>query len=234
MQVSFKSSAHKTACVYIGCSGPLTNRICCDRPISSYWNLARTKQDCFSENPMLMAHSTTGAFLDFFVWVLPLPTLYRAKLPLSQRFALIALFSFGLVVVFAGCIRIYWIHYVIEQTYDVTWYGFQLWLWTAVEVQLGIVCGCVPWLKSLKRLWKPQTVTEASARQSGPRSDGKGTISSNRVRALRMETLGTMMTARGEHTDLERGSIGNESQTQLKLSDTDTQRGSSIKGERWD
>ncbi|KAK3902818.1 hypothetical protein C8A05DRAFT_15174 [Staphylotrichum tortipilum] len=206
------------------------------RPISSYWNLARTKADCFNENPMLMAHSISGAILDFFVWALPLPTLYRAKLPLKQRLALLTLFSVGLVVVFAGCIRIYWIHLVVETTYDVTWYGFQMWLWTAVEVQLAIVCGCVPWLKSLKRMWKPQTtVSKASAQQTGPRSNGMGTISSKRVRPRRMDTLGTMMmTNKGESDDVELGSMGNESQTKLKSSDTDTPRETSVKGDQWD
>ncbi len=201
--------------------------------------MARTKADCFNENPMLMAHSISGAILDFFVWALPLPTLYRAKLPLRQRLALLALFSVGLVVVIAGCIRIYWIHLVVETTYDVTWYGFQMWLWTAVEVQLAIVCGCVPWLKSLKRMWKPPTtVSEASARQTGPRSNGMGTISSKRVRQPRRmdTTLGTMMmTNKGDHDDVELGSMGNESQTKLKGDDTDTpQPGTSIKGDRWD
>lgn len=78
-----------------------------------------------------------------------MPFLYRAKLPLSQRLGLIMLFSFAGLVVFAACIRTYWIYYIVEETYDVTWYGFHLWMWTAVEVQLGIICGCVPWLRSL-------------------------------------------------------------------------------------
>lgn len=122
-------------------------------PLSSYWNLARNESDCVPEAPALLSQAATTAVCDFIVWVLPLPALYRAKLPLAQRLALITLFSFGLIVVLAGCIRTYWIHYVVQETYDVTWYGFQLWMWTAVEVQLGIMCGCVPWLKSLFKFW---------------------------------------------------------------------------------
>ncbi|KAL2193963.1 hypothetical protein P885DRAFT_71762 [Corynascus similis CBS 632.67] len=118
-------------------------------PVSSYWNLLLYDRDCVSEAETLLAQASTTAIADFVVWVLPMPWLYRAKLPLRQRLAVIALFSFGLFVVIAACIRAYWIHYIVQKTYDVTWYGFHLWMWTAVEVHLGIICACVPWIKSL-------------------------------------------------------------------------------------
>lgn len=111
---------------------------------------------------------------DFIVWVLPLPTLYRARLPLSQRVALIVLFSFGGVVVIAAIIRTYWIYHVIERTYDVTWEGFQLWIWTSVEVHLGVICGCVPWFKSLVKLWRKGGAAAGGYSRSRSRSKSKG------------------------------------------------------------
>lgn len=45
--------------------------------------------------------------------------------------------------------RLYWVVSVTLYTYDVTWEGFQLWIWTAVEVNLGVVCGCAPMLRPL-------------------------------------------------------------------------------------
>lgn len=162
---------------------------------------------------MLLAYSAIAALLDLFVWVLPLPTLYHISLPLSQRLALVTLFGFGLVVVIASCIRIYWCYYVLEETYDVTWYGFHLWIWTAVEVQLGIICGCVPWLKVLFRLWRTgETVTGTSGR--GPQTDGQratATIGSKRGATVRMDNLG----GKGEYIDLERSSAGGVSETEL-------------------
>lgn len=59
------------------------------------------------------------------------------------------LFGFGSVVIIAGIMRNYWVHYVVYETYDVTWEGFYLWIWAAVEVNLGVICGCVPSLKIL-------------------------------------------------------------------------------------
>lgn len=134
-------------------------------PVSSYWNFANNQRDCLTEGPAIIAHASMTASADALVWMLPLPSLYRAKLPLGQRLALIVLFSFGLIVVFSACIRIYWLHWVLEETYDVTWESLEMWLWTAVEIQLGIICGCVPWLRSLFNFWRSRrTVTDITDR----------------------------------------------------------------------
>ena len=68
---------------------------------------------------------------------------------MSQRIGLIILFGFGGVIVVAGSFRAYWIHYTLFRTYDVTWEGFNIWVWTAVETNVGVICGCIPALKPL-------------------------------------------------------------------------------------
>jgi len=96
-----------------------------------------------------MGQIITTTLTDLMVYVLPLPTLFGLRLPLIQRIGLMVLFSIGSVVIIAGIMRNYWVHHVVYQTYDVTWEGFDLWIWTAVEVNLGVICGCVPSLKVL-------------------------------------------------------------------------------------
>ena len=146
-----------------------------------------------------MAHAVVTIMSDFLVWVLPLPALYRARLPLSQRIALIVLFSFGLVVILAACIRTYYIHIVVQESYDVTWEGFYLWMWTSVETELGIICGCVPWLKSLFKLWKSKHTSangtgasgSAGANNRRPGSDGRGRTTISKAGAVyRLDSMG--------------------------------------------
>jgi hypothetical protein len=83
------------------------------------------------------------------IYVLPMPTLYKLKLPSTQRIGLMILFGIGGVIVVAGSFRAYWVHYVVFDTYDVTWEGFQIWVWTAVETNVGVICGCIPSLRPL-------------------------------------------------------------------------------------
>lgn len=87
--------------------------------------------------------------MDVLVYVLPLPTLHSLSLPLRQRVVLLFVFGCGFIVVVAGSMRLYWVAEVVNNTYDVTWDGFTMWIWTAVEVNLGVICGCIPTLRPL-------------------------------------------------------------------------------------
>lgn len=137
------------------------------RPATDYWNLLG-EHHCTPEGPPLMyvqrmerilqlllicsrAQATLTVLTDFLVYILPLPTLIQIRLPVLQRVILIGVFSLGFISVFASCMRAYWVYQVVEATYDVTWSGFELWIWTAVEVNLGVICGCVPTLRPLFR-----------------------------------------------------------------------------------
>ena len=86
---------------------------------------------------------------DFIIYALPIPTLFGLSLPMVQRIGLVVLFGFGGVIVVAGSFRAYWVHYVLYETYDATWYGYEIWLWTAIETNVGVICGCIPALKPL-------------------------------------------------------------------------------------
>ncbi|KAH8647311.1 hypothetical protein BX600DRAFT_152708 [Xylariales sp. PMI_506] len=118
-------------------------------PAASYWNLTTTARDCIPELPPLMGQTVVTLITDAAVYVLPMPTLWQLKLARTQRLGLSILFGLGAVVVAAGCMRAYWTHYVEAETYDVTWDGFSLWIWAAVEVNLGVICGSAPVLKPL-------------------------------------------------------------------------------------
>lgn len=118
-------------------------------PISSYWKLNSDHRDCIPEGPPLMVQSTLNVVTDFMIYALPIPTLFSLSLPWSQRIGLVVLFSVGGVIVVASSFRAYWIHYTLFETYDATWEGYQIWVWTAVETNVGVICGCIPALKPL-------------------------------------------------------------------------------------
>ncbi|KAK1537694.1 hypothetical protein CPAR01_07807 [Colletotrichum paranaense] len=118
-------------------------------PAWHYWDLFVENRNCIEEWPPLAGQTITTVLTDFAVYILPMPTLFRLRLPIMQRLILIILFSLGTVVVVAGIMRTYWAHFVERETYDVTWDGFELWIWTALEANLAVVCGCVPVLRRL-------------------------------------------------------------------------------------
>lgn len=83
------------------------------------------------------------------IYALPIPTLFTLSLPWTQRIGLVVLFSVGGLIVVASSFRAYWVHYTLFRTYDATWEGYQIWVWTAIETNVGVICGCIPALKPL-------------------------------------------------------------------------------------
>jgi hypothetical protein len=106
-----------------------------------------------------------------------MPTLWQLRLPKPQRVGLMALFGVGSVIVVAGSFRAYWVHHVLFETYDATWEGFELWVWTAVETNLGVICGCVPTLKPL--IFK---VRQSGSRNGTQSSKSFGSIGSKKIK----------------------------------------------------
>ncbi|KAF2120678.1 hypothetical protein BDV96DRAFT_484506 [Lophiotrema nucula] len=139
-------------------------------PLSSYWTLLADHNDCIPEGPPLVVQSVLNVFTDFLIYVLPMHTLFKLSLPAPQRIGLMILFGFGGVIVVAGSFRAYWVHYVLFETYDVTWEGFQIWVWTAVETNMGVICGCIPALKPL--LFPARARTQGSRDRSKPYGSG--------------------------------------------------------------
>ena len=118
-------------------------------PISSYWTLIAGDGDCIPEGPPLVVQTIVNVVTDFMIYALPIPTLFGLTLPMIQRVGLAILFSVGGIIVVAGSFRAYWVHYVLFETYDATWYGYEIWMWTAIETNVGVICGCIPSLKPL-------------------------------------------------------------------------------------
>jgi len=96
-------------------------------PSYYYWDLLDNNTHCMPEGPPLMGQISTNISADVLVYILPMMTLARLKLPLSQRIALMVVFGFGAVVVVAACMRLYYVYQTVYMTYDVTWEGYYLW-----------------------------------------------------------------------------------------------------------
>lgn len=84
---------------------------------------------------------------DFLVALLPTIFFFRLEIPIRQKIALVSVFAVGFFLCAAGIVRMVWVWRVYNQTYDVTWLGWEGWLWTNIEVTLGIVVASAPALK---------------------------------------------------------------------------------------
>ncbi|KXH31597.1 hypothetical protein CSAL01_04594 [Colletotrichum salicis] len=178
-------------------------------PAWHYWDLFVQNRNCIDEWPPLAGQTITTVLTDFAVYILPMPTLFKLRLPTMQRLILIVLFSLGTVVVVAGIMRTYWAHFVEKETYDVTWDGFELWIWTALEANLAVVCGCVPVLRRLLPSMsgsKDSNVSESAAPPtigSGKRRQQKLDNLEIEVESLALDHPNAASTTDSEYADMQ-------------------------------
>jgi fucose permease len=98
---------------------------------------------------------------DLAILVLPIPVLTGMRLPRKQKAILIFTFALGIFTTIIGVVRIYYLQQAfntqvnvapggqIGNSVDFSWTGSLPLMWSAVEVNTGIICGCTPTLKPL-------------------------------------------------------------------------------------
>jgi hypothetical protein len=109
------------------------------RKPSLYWTLSWTPQTSWiSERGNLLGAGIINTATDFIVVILPMPTVWKLKIPLQQQIIVVMLFSAGFVVICAGAVRTYYL-YQVTVGWDKTWTAFAAWVASSVELYVGIV-----------------------------------------------------------------------------------------------
>ncbi|TKA81182.1 hypothetical protein B0A55_02624 [Friedmanniomyces simplex] len=133
-------------------------------PTEAYWKAyslsykkSYTCADTKNLNPVSGALSV---FSDLYSVVLPMGMLRHFEAPKRQKLALNAVFSLGLIVVAAACVRTYYI-YKLGVEYDITWVGYNLFLWSSLEVHLALICASAPALRVFFREYMSDPLSRA-------------------------------------------------------------------------
>lgn len=99
---------------------------------------------------------------DLALFFLPMPTLTAMRLPRNEKLILIVTFSFGAFVAIVDVVRIAYLESAAltrlqhsagsahdNEEGDFSWIAALSFMWSAVEVNVGIICACVPGVKPL-------------------------------------------------------------------------------------
>jgi hypothetical protein len=127
-------------------------------PTEAYWksfNLTYLATEEFSCGDTRYANILSGALSiasDLWSVLLPCLMLRNFDAPRRQKIALNCIFSLGLLVVAAGSVRTYYLE-KLGHTLDLTWVGFDVYIWAQLEVQLSLICASAPALRALFRTY---------------------------------------------------------------------------------
>ncbi|KAK6428193.1 hypothetical protein LTR95_015667 [Oleoguttula sp. CCFEE 5521] len=130
------------------------------KPIEAYWKYFDLDwqqpykcKDFTFFNPLSGCLSVIG---DLYSVVLPVLMTRRLDAPRRQKIALNIVFSLGLVVVFTGAMRTYYLTRLGREG-DLTWIGFSTFVWSQLEVNLSLMFASAPALRVFFRRYLSET-----------------------------------------------------------------------------
>lgn len=126
---------------------------------------------------LYLSSAPVNIITDVALLFLPMPILTGMRLPRKQKIILVVTFSFGAFVAVVDVIRIAYLQNAtlsrltaaqdnshssgrITEDNDFSWYASLSFMWSAVEVNLGIICACVPSLKPLFLRFMPRFIKD--------------------------------------------------------------------------
>jgi fucose permease len=134
------------------------------QPVRAAWDIAVESERCIPLLTEFICSAPVNIVTDLAILALPIPVLTGMRLPQRQKTILVATFALGIFVTVVDVVRIYYLQQAIDyvparrevdttagysQSGDFAWNASLAFMWSAVEVNVGITCACIPTLKPL-------------------------------------------------------------------------------------
>lgn len=126
-----------------------------------------------------LSSAPVNIITDLALLFLPMPILTAMRLPRNEKMILIVTFSFGAFVAVVDVVRIAYLQFASvarlrngsrwKEEGDFSWIASLSFMWSAVEVHVGIICACVPGVKPLTTKFFPNLLGRIkSSGERGP------------------------------------------------------------------
>ncbi|KAJ5711150.1 hypothetical protein N7488_005306 [Penicillium malachiteum] len=126
------------------------------RPLPGAWLHWDGEGDykCNHINAQGWSAAAINMILDIIVMALPLRQLYNLNLSLRKKVFVMCMFGLGLFVTLVSILRLNsLIHFA--STTNLTWDYVSIGYWSTIECDVGVICACLPAIRSLLRRLSP-------------------------------------------------------------------------------
>ncbi|KAF2742010.1 MFS general substrate transporter [Sporormia fimetaria CBS 119925] len=154
------------------------------RPVSAAWTTPiPAHATCTSIVTIYLSSAPLNIVTDLAILFLPMPILTSMRLPKKQKAILVCTFGFGVFVTVVDVVRVAYLQDAARQnllalqshramngkdsrtTDDFSWTASLIFMWSAVEINVGIMCGCVPAMKPLFTRFLPTWILDHTVRE---------------------------------------------------------------------
>ncbi|KAF4534982.1 Integral membrane protein [Lasiodiplodia theobromae] len=131
-------------------------------PVTAFWN-PRMEASCIDMYPHLVASAVFNTLADTWLTLQVVPNILPLQLPKRQKMILLFVVSLGWLVIIASIFRICRLNAVTDPR-DFTWADYDVTIWSAVEVDVGLVCVAAPATKPLFKKIAPGFLRDFATR----------------------------------------------------------------------
>jgi fucose permease len=182
---------------------------------------------CTNILTIYLSSAPLNIITDLALLFLPMPVLTSMRLPRKQKTILVITFGFGVFVAVVDVVRIAYLQSAARnnlediedsnpasgadsrnQVDDFSWYAALSFMWSAIEINIGVMCACVPALKPLVSRFIPQWIHDATMRGQSSTVDSKmveaelGTKESSRQESSVTRPAQVALTGNEGHMDM--------------------------------
>ncbi|ROV89623.1 hypothetical protein VSDG_08046 [Cytospora chrysosperma] len=133
-------------------------------PIMAAFSQDTSEAQCIPLLTEFICSAPVNIVTDLAILALPIPVLTGMRLPKRQKYILVFTFSLGIFVTIVDVIRIYYLQQAISSvptawsndpealfgdSPEFAWNASLSLMWSAVELNVGMICACIPTLKPL-------------------------------------------------------------------------------------
>jgi len=194
------------ACWWMGC---FFSALFQCTPVSFFWqqyNVGRVppaQGHCTVHNTnLVISSSALNTVGDIVIFALPIAMLWRLQLKRAHKAALILVFATGAFACIAGIVRLTQTLSAVKPGADTTWVTAEIYMWTAIEAGVGLICACLPIIGPLIGLLR-ERITSYMSHRSSRKAVHSSTGDTSGSRSLSRSAGWTPVGPGGRHGDTE-------------------------------
>ncbi|KAK0747390.1 hypothetical protein B0T21DRAFT_277230 [Apiosordaria backusii] len=139
--------------------------------------------------------SAIATVLDLYIFVLPLPILFKLRMPARRKWQLIGVFSTGLLGVAASVVSLVFKLRILSSN-DSNWLAAITSMASLVETNIALIVGCMPACAQLAKVYIGESAFYKSLRSRLLPSSRGGSLSKENVPQVHVATFGSNQTPR--------------------------------------
>ncbi|KAK6439757.1 hypothetical protein LTR95_004028 [Oleoguttula sp. CCFEE 5521] len=165
-------------------------------PIAGFWDFKLAgSAKCFPKLPVWFTNAGINIVTDIAIVALPIPMIRQLKMAKRQKIALMAVFALGFFTCLTSILRLQSLYSAAQLQGGLNQHGAMAALWSQVELATGIVCSCLPTLRTLIARTIPNLLG-SSAHRTNPSAGNVHYYGNSSLKGAQLERSGRGLSGR--------------------------------------